>query len=289
MNKETIKFTLSLILMGTIGVASRFIHLEPYEIPVLRTSIGTIFLLIIFFIKKEKWTIVNHKEDILPIFISGALLGLGWIFLHEGFAKLGVSLTIVLYYVGPAIVMILTPFLYKEEMTNEKIIGFTIVMIGVVFVNFNMFKEKTNLNNLIYGVLALLTYSGLLISNRYIKSVKGLENTILQLISAFIVVYIYKIFRNGFAIKINVNDLPYILYLCIVDTGISSHLYYSTLNNLPMQTACILGYVDPLSSLVFSYILLHERLMPIQIVGAMFIMSGVLIAQLLHINKLLKQ
>ena len=289
MNKETIKFTLSLVLMGTIGVASRFIHLEPYEIPVLRTSIGTIFLLIIFAIKKEKWTIVNHKEDILPIFISGALLGLGWIFLHEGFAKLGVSLTIVLYYVGPAIVMILTPFLYKEEMTNEKIIGFTIVMIGVVFVNFNMFKEKTNLNNLIYGVLALLTYSGLLISNRYIKSVKGLENTILQLISAFIVVYIYKIFRNGFAIKINVNDLPYILYLCIVDTGISSHLYYSTLNNLPMQTACILGYVDPLSSLVFSYILLHERLMPIQIVGAMFIMSGVLIAQLLHINKLLKQ
>ena len=41
-----------------------------------------------------------------------------------------------------------------------------------------------------------------------------------------------------------------------------------------MQTVSICGYLEPLSAVLFSAIFLHETLLPLQIVGAVLILSG---------------
>lgn len=47
-----------------------------------------------------------------------------------------------------------------------------------------------------------------------------------------------------------------------------------------MQTVAILGYLEPLSAIIFSFIFLDEQLLVGQIIGAVIIISGELCAEL---------
>ena len=42
------------------------------------------------------------------------------------------------------------------------------------------------------------------------------------------------------------------------------------------------GYLEPLSAVVFSALLLHERMTPSQIIGAVLILGGALVAECIH-------
>lgn len=52
------------------------------------------------------------------------------------------------------------------------------------------------------------------------------------------------------------------------------------MGKLPAQTTAVLGYIEPLSALVFSALFLKERMSGAQLVGAILILSGVILAEL---------
>ena len=58
-------------------------------------------------------------------------MGTSWMFLYEAYQKIGVSYASLMYYCGPVIVMILSPLLFKEKLTFQKITGFLIVIVGI--------------------------------------------------------------------------------------------------------------------------------------------------------------
>ena len=77
----------------------------------------------------------QKKTDFLFLTASGAAMGISWMFLYEAYQQIGVSLSSLLYYCGPVIVMVLSPILFREKLTTSKITGFLLVLVGVVLVN----------------------------------------------------------------------------------------------------------------------------------------------------------
>lgn len=53
-----------------------------------------------------------------------------------------------------------------------------------------------------------------------------------------------------------------------------------------MQTVAILGYLEPLSAIVFSVIFLNEQMIDIQIIGAALIIGGALFGELSKMKKI---
>ena len=43
---------------------------------------------------------------------------------------------------------------------------------------------------------------------------------------------------------------------------------------LPVQTVAVCGYLEPLAAVVFAAALLHETMLPLQILGAVLILGG---------------
>ena len=56
-------------------------------------------------------------------------------FLYEAYQQIGVSLSSLLYYCGPVIVMILSPIIFREKLTSPKLLGFATVLVGIFLVN----------------------------------------------------------------------------------------------------------------------------------------------------------
>ena len=124
MKKEYTKYLLALLLFGSNGIVASHIALNSYEIVLLRTFIGSIFLLLIFRFTGNQFTFYKPKlrKSFLFLLLSGAAMGLSWMFLYEAYQQIGVSIASLCYYCGPVIVMILSPLLFNEHFTFRKVI-----------------------------------------------------------------------------------------------------------------------------------------------------------------------
>ena len=129
----------------------------------------------------------------------------------------------------------------------------------------------------------MLLYSLMVIFNKKAYNIAGLENAALQLLISFLTVAAYVGFKQGFEIHIPQSSILPILILGLLNTGIGCYFYFSSIGNLPVQTVAICGYLEPLSAVLFSVLLLKETMLPIQIIGAVMILGGAVFGE--HIKR----
>jgi RarD protein len=280
MKKSYFKYITALLMFGSNGIVASYILLSSYEIVFLRTLIGSLFLIFVFALSKQKVQFWKNKSHFRYLVISGMAMGASWIFLFEAYTQIGVSVATLAYYCGPVIVMILSPFIFKENITGAKLIGFIAVIIGMICVNGQDLSQGKISWGLICGILSAIMYSVMVIFNKKAVSITGLENSMCQLIMSFMTVAIFIGFKQGFSVNINQGNLLPILILGIVNTGIGCYFYFSSIGALPVQTVSICGYLEPLSALVFSAAILGEKLSFVQITGAVLILGGAAFGEL---------
>ena len=276
MKRTYLSYFLALLLFGSNGVVASFIHLDSYEIVLLRSVLGTILLLAIYFLTGHKITALRHRKDLFFIGLSGISMAADWLFLFEAYAQIGVSMGMLINYCGPAIVVALSPFLFKERLTRSKQAALLAALIGVFLISGQAMGGGSSWG-LICAVLSAFSYASMVICNKMAKEVQGLENAMLQLLSTFLTVAVFVWVKQGIRIEVVSEDLLPILWLGLLNTGVGCYLYFSSIGRLPAQTVAICGYLEPLSAVLFSSIFIHETMEPLQILGAAFIIGGALI------------
>ncbi len=284
-SKAFIKYISALLLFGLNGIVASHIPLNSYEIVFLRTLIGSILLIVLFLTGKGKFHIKEYKKDTVFIVLSGIAMGTSWMFLYEAYQQIGVSLSSLLYYCGPVIVMILSPIIFREKLTAPKLLGFAAVLVGIFLVNGNATGESSNTWGLFCGAMSAVMYFFMVTLNKQSKNISGMENSVIQLVVSFLTVAVFTGMKQGFIINVPQSAWVWILILGIVNTGIGCYLYFSPLAKLPVQTVAVCGYLEPLSAVVFAALLLGEKMTVIQIVGAVCIIGGAMIGELLKPKK----
>ena len=282
MNKTAFgKYLFALILFGSNGIVASLIQLNSLQIVLLRTMIGSILLIALFFLTGGKLIFYKHKKQFFFLCISGMAMGASWMFLYEAYARIGVSIASLLYYCGPVIVMILSSFLFQEKLTFCKVIGFLSVLLGIFLVNGNAFEESGDLFGVTCGLLSAVMYAFMVICNKKAKDITGLENSTLQLFISFLTVAVFLGVKQGYAMEITQESIFPILFLGLCNTGIGCYFYFSSIGKLPVQTVAICGYLEPLSAVLFSVVFLKESMSSGQIVGAVLILGGAILGELL--------
>ena len=278
MNKAFFRYIFALLLFGSNGIVASRIDLSSYEIVLLRTLIGSLLLIAIFFLSRGKLTFWKYKKDFAFLTVSGIAMGTSWMFLYEAYAQIGVSIASLCYYCGPVIVMILSPLLFKEKLTCTKIIGFLAVLIGIFLVN-GYGAVAANRFGLLCGLASAVMYAFMVIFNKKATAITGLENSALQLFIAFATVAVFVGLKQGFMIDIPTESVLPIFVLGLLNTGIGCYLYFSSIGKISVQTVAICGYLEPLSAVLFSVIFLREVLLQAQIVGASLIIGGAIFGE----------
>jgi len=92
-------------------------------------------------------------------------MGASWMFLYEAYQQIGVSIASLAYYCGPVIVMVLSPFLFRERLTWPKVIGFLTVLCGLLLVNMQAFQQGKNGWGLFCGGMSAVMYAFMVIFN----------------------------------------------------------------------------------------------------------------------------
>ena len=275
-----IKFITSLVIFGLNGVVASRTGISNYDIVFWRTFIGFICLTAIFFAKGFRPSFHKKQKSLVFLTISGVSMGISWMLLFGSYTKNGISITSMLYYTGPIWVLMLSPAIFKEKLSIFSVIGFVIVLLGMVLTNIEGATSGTLNPSLLLAIGSALTFALMVISNKKASEIVGLENTILQIFFAFLSVSAYILISGRSLEHITMSGLPYVLFLGFISTGLACYLYFSAIQELNASTVSICGYIDPMSALLFAGFLCGEKLSPLQYLGAVLIFGGACIGEL---------
>ena len=289
MKRAYIKYLLALLLFGSNGIVASYISLNSYEIVFTRTLIGSAFLIAVFFFSKEKLQFWKNRKHLGFLVLSGFAMGASWMLLYEAYSQIGVSVATIAYYFGPLIVLVFSPFIFRERMSLTKMLGFSAALVGMVFVNGTALLQGGLSQGVLFGILSAFMYALMVIFNKKAASISGLENSMLQLCASFFIVALFTLTKQGGTISFASQNILPILFLGVVNTGIGCYLYFSSIHQLRAGSVAIFGYLEPLSALAFSALILHERLTLMQLLGAVLILGGAVFGEFFRSKSISKQ
>lgn len=278
--KESVQAKLMLsaamVIFGTLGVFTRNIGVTSGELALYRAVLA--FVLIGFylvFIKKGGLNLKNAGRELPLLLASGIAMGINWILLFQAYRYTTISAATLSYYFAPVIVTVASPLLFHERLTAKQIICFVMSTLGLVLIIGTGGGEETaGITGILFGLGAAVFYAAVILLNKFIKNVAGIQRTILQMLAAVVTLLPYVAVSSGF----NLNLLDGTGWACLLTvglfhTGITYCLYFSALKDLTGQEAAILSYIDPLVAVIISVLLLGEPMTLMQLIGGALILG----------------
>ena len=209
-------------------------------------------------------------------------MGFNWIFLFEAYRYTTVSVATLSYYFAPVLVILACPVLFHERMTKLQLVCFIGATVGLVLViNPGGLSGSDPARGVLYGLAAATLYATVILLNKRITRVSGLDRTLLQFAAAAAVLLPYLLLTGGIHLE-NMNPTGWLCLLAVglLHSGVAYILYFSALSRLPGQEAAILSYVDPLVAVVISTVVLREPVSPAQLAGGAMILAFTLANEL---------
>ena len=189
-------YVLSMLIFGTNGLLVAHISLQPKQIVLMRTLIGGLLLTGLVLLRGGFDREAVRAEKI-PLLLGGAALGFNWVALFEAYRLLNVSLATLIYYVGPMLILLLSPVLFREKLTASKIAAVCLVAVGLVCISGSIAFGGLSAVGLLTAIVSALFYAALIAFNKRIVRTGGMQTAAIELDVAFAVVLVYVLLTSG--------------------------------------------------------------------------------------------
>lgn len=279
----------AMLIYGTIGVFRRNIPLPSGLLVFWRGLLGGTFLLVYLGLTRRgrrKEIASMGAGKVLLFILTGMFIGINWMLMFEAYNYTTVAAASLCYYMAPIIVILLSPLLLRERLTLKKGICALVAIMGMVLVSgvLGISPEEAGQAGQLKGIAlalgAAVLYASVVIMNKKVGKADIYWRTIIQLLSAALVMIPYLIFTGGFRTgPVAPSALVLVLVLGIIHTGIAYTLYFGSIEGLKGQTVAIFSYIDPVFAMFLSAVILHESLSPAGGLGAVMILGAAILSE----------
>ena len=283
---EKIKLVISMVIVGTLGLFTTNIALPSSAIACARSVLGTLFILCVMLILRKCPSFEAIKKNAVILLLSGGALGFNWILLFESYKHTTVAVGTLCYYMAPIFVILASPFVLKESLTVKKLLCTAGAVLGAVLISGVFTQGGGDLRGVAFGLCAAVLYASIVLLNKKLVGIDGLERTLCQLGISAVVMVIYTLSTERFtASDFDTKTVILLLVLGILHTGVVYMLFFSAIGKLPAQTSSVLSYVDPVTAVICSALFLMQPMEWYQIVGTVLILGCSLAGELLPQRK----
>lgn len=250
--------------MGSNGITLAFFR-HLFVIPIL-------FLIIKLLKINYKITLEQLKKIILVGVIGNAFTVA---MLYTSYSYIQVGSATVLHFLYPMFVSLICFFYYKEQLSKAVIICLVIASIGILF-----FIEGGNTS---FIGLFLALFSGI----TFAYYIVGVEKLGLQTINPYVLNFYFAIviaitlltigiISNQLVLSLPMKAYGYSFIIAVLTSIIGIICLQQGIKYLGATTASILSMFEPVTSVIFGIIILHERLTIVKAIGCLIILGAVI-------------
>ncbi len=274
-------FALSMVIFGTIGLLRRQIGLDSGLIACARGLLGCALLLVLQRLlgRKPNWRALRPKLGALVL--SGVLMGLNWMLLFEAYRYTSIAVATLCYYMAPVILLAISPFVFGETLGGRQIFCMLLAVAGMVLISGLGGAPSGSWPGIALGLGAAVLYAFINVINRKaLRELDAYDKTFVQLGAAGLIMLPYLALTGGFSgLCVTPRDAGLLLLAGVVHTALPYALYFGSMVRLPTRSVALLSYLDPLTALLLSALVLREPLSVAGIVGAGCILGATVVSE----------
>jgi drug/metabolite transporter (DMT)-like permease len=280
----------ALLWSGTYNALAKGLtpFLSPITLLILSELLTAVFIILTFGLvplckKLVKLDAKTIRMAIIVGLFNSALAPLLW---FTGLAQTSAINASMLSSADILCILLLSSVILKERITRVQAIGATVVMAGVLVLNISSAGEGFNVHmgDLLVFLGALTSGAGSVLFKKYLSHVMPELAILIRNIAGVVAIGIVSIMvEHAFVAEVQAFPVKKVLLL-VAFTFFSRYLnltfYYEALDRLPAMTMSLISIATPLSGLLFAFLILGETIHSYQMLGAIFIVFGLMIEQM---------
>ncbi len=281
MKKGLILIILAGIMWGTSCV---FVNLfAPYgfsswQMTAIRMSIAFLGLFVFCLLGDRKALRVSLKS--IPVFaICGITMFATAAFYYEAIQLTTASTAVVLMYISPVPIMLLSVWFLGERFNAKKGLAVVLMLAGCALVAGVIGDFKPNGVGLLMGLLSAVSYTGYNIFNK-IAAKRGIDPFSTTLYTFFFAALCAILFSKPWELPSLIAQNPASLlpsfFLHSLATCLLPYLLYSvSLKYLSVGVASAMSIIEPMSAALIGFIVYQDPLSPSSVAGMVLIIGSV--------------
>jgi drug/metabolite transporter (DMT)-like permease len=202
-----------------------------------------------------------------------------------GLQYISASLERMVLYIYPTLVLIISAIFLRKKISRIQIYALFLTYIGVSIIFSGKIAAAGNSNpflGAIFVFFAALTYAIYLVgSGQLLPRIGTRRFTSYSMIAAaFMVLLHHAIMGQSNLFQYSLEIYGLVLFMAIFATVVPTFMISEGIRIIGANNAAILGAIGPVSTIILAYLFLGEILYPRQWLGAVIIISGILLITL---------
>ena len=257
--------------------------IDPYLVAVLRLQITTVFAAIMLLFSKDKFDVRVFRKNFWPYFFQ-SMIGVFGFFcvMNVGIAHTTASKSALIVGSNPIVIVILSYFILKEQLSKYKLVGI-ILAIGGVFLTAVGEELATGQSLVFYPydlvlLLGCLFWSVYSIMGRYYGDrLAGPQKIFFIFACSFVLVIPLDFVYAKQIASVTLEQWLLLIYCGVVPGGLGYFIWNKGLSVLGASVCGMFNSLMPVCACLLSAIALNERMAWVQIVGGILVVGGVLL------------
>ncbi|HUN66087.1 MAG TPA: DMT family transporter [Bacteroidota bacterium] len=276
------------LFWGVAATAAKFLFTRNYDTLVLvqmRMTISCLLLLAWFVLFKRKFLAVKAR-DLWHFAALGLIGGAGSNFTYYfTIRQTNVATAILLQYLAPLLVLLWAAVSGEEKLTKAKLAAGAVSLAGCYLAIAGRDFSVLSINRLglVSGLASAFCWG---FTNVFLRHLVKRYNVWTCLLYAFIFSSLLWIVINPpwkiAAAGYDARTWGTFLVFAVISILIPHSLYFGGIRYLTASRAIITATFEPIVAIASSFVILGESLAPVQIAGAVLVVSAIAILQIRH-------
>jgi drug/metabolite transporter (DMT)-like permease len=283
-NSTYIKLFLVALFFGGTFIAGRIMaaNLPPFTSAFLRFLLASFFLVLFVFKKYGKFPRINFQQFLLIIALGlTGVVGYNFLF-FSGLKFITASRASMIISLNPSLITILSALILKEKFTKFKFIGIILSLTGALIVISQGNIQVILQGNIGWGELLILgcvvCWSSFTVLGKItMKNLKPII-AITYACLAGTLILILPTYQEGVLqnfMQYSIEVWLSVFALGFLGTALAFTWFYEGIDKIgPSRAGIFINFV-PIFATLMAVLILHEKLSPSLVVGAIFVVSGV--------------
>jgi drug/metabolite transporter (DMT)-like permease len=254
--------------------------LQPTDVGTWRFVLASLILWGIILVRSRGKNI-QRPMPWLHLLALGILYALSAMSAFVGLQYINGSLYVVLFYTYPAMVAIFSAFMGVRLLPIAWVaLGMTLIGVVLTIPDLSLLQQGGNWIGVALAFCnALFVAFYYLASQRYMRHITDITQGTAWMMSATLVVILCATPFTGLNLPSNLPTVALLLVLAVFATVIPIFGLNAGLQRIPAAQASIISSIEPVIAMVIAMLALGEIILPLQWVGAAFIVAAVILLE----------
>lgn len=224
---------------------------------------------------RKKQLLLKDKKLYLFFSLLAFIYSIQCLCFFSAFRYISPSIGEIIYYSYPAFVLVFAALFLNEKITKNKVIAVLISLGGMTLVLYSPWTHVEMKGIFLVFITAFVSTLYITLNKKLVSTIDSIIVMTYMCIGCSIFFFFYSISTNTFELSFQPSLWINIIILAVFSTIIGLFCFIKGLSLLNAGMFSIISLMEPIFTVILSYIFFHTILTPLQLLGMLIIIASI--------------